>query len=230
MRFKLGFLILGLAFLNTACEDSQLDNLASAQSCLDHGTPDTANSCAAKVAGDDSQAANRIRCGASFLYQGFSNVKLVSIFDEIDNGGTASMNTLIAGLVFKGASGLETDATSAQALASEAVSSCQKSGSKGLLTFASFAKTSTVLVSLGNSTLLTTVASGGTISDADMKLAIQGASAASDEDLGSTVLLIQDAYCGNGSSSSVCTDIANILNGSTDPTVIGAQLRDYLDD
>jgi hypothetical protein len=128
------------------------------------------------------------------------------------------MNTFMAALYFKGTS--SSDAINNAELAFEA---CNASLSKGMAMFGSFAYSATLMASLDGAW------NGSSAPDLSTGNIDGVGNNGTDEELGTAVLNIQSVYCSQGSSDQeICAQIEDILAGSTDPTTIGSQFRDYV--
>ncbi|MCB0349258.1 MAG: hypothetical protein KDD37_10500 [Bdellovibrionales bacterium] len=217
-------LIFCCLFIFAACEeDDDILDYSNARNCLDEITPatsDDAKACVASLADDDSERANKLKCAAEFLFQGLDTSTLAQIFSDIQEGTGSEMNSFMSALYFKG-----DDRDDALANADLAYEACNASGSTGMAMFGSFSYSSTLMARLdagwdGQSTPdLSAGAIGGGPSMNN----------SSDEELGEAILNIQSLYCSGGSSNEdICGQIDDILDGSSDPTTIGAQFRDYL--
>jgi hypothetical protein len=209
--------ILALSALISCKEEDSVLNYAAARDCLDRTTdatpPDDTRACADILAGDTSPRAYKIRCASEFLAQGLNNDNLADVFLNAQNSDSASFEDLMQGLVFRAA-----DITTANTLADTTFTNCTLSESTGMILFAGLSRTATRIAGLNGW--------NGT----GVPPELDGAGGASDAELGDTVLIMNEAYCGSGSTadSEVCTQLASIIAGSSDATAVGAALRAYI--
>lgn len=218
-------LILCLCIFLAGCEDDDDLAYSSARNCLDTLNVTTtvatdrsnARSCVSGLAGDTSVRANKLRCAAEFLGNGLSTANLAAIFSSVQEGTGNEMQETLELLSFKAATAPE-----AQDVADDAYDYCNDSGSTGMALFGSFAYTATLLSGLPGATW-------NPNSPPDLGAITGGANSSSDAELGTAILNIQNVYCSTGSADSdICTQIDDIINGSTDPATIGDQLRNYI--
>jgi hypothetical protein len=213
-------LILCCLFVFIACEeDDDILEYSKARNCLDEitgatATPAATRACVNGLAGDNSPRANKLRCAAEFLGQGLTTSNLADIFSDVQGETGGDLNNTLELLTFEGA-----DANDAVAISQTAFGYCNASASVGMAMFGSFAYTATLTAQLTGWTGTGTPTLDGA----------GGLPATNDVQLGTAILNIQSVYCGQGSASDdICGQITTILNGSTDPATIGAQLRNYI--
>ncbi len=215
------FLCLSFLFF-VSCEDSEQQDLAEAQDCVNTSTGPAALSCLSKINGQ-TQRANALRCAAYFRYQNFTTSELVNIIDFYSDDSSASTDDLASELVFAGSPGLETNTQSAKDLSDLTRSVCvsSASGSKSLDLVSGVANFATTTANILNNI------------DPDFSIIADGSTpvtAAQDQDLGNIVLSMEASACAD-SSEGFCNDIDAILadSASSNPEDVGAALRRYLD-
>ncbi len=82
-------LIAVLAF--TSCQKSSVEDLQDAQLCLNTVAPASAKGCVAKIASDTSPTANKLRCAAVFISEGYgSTSSFVTAIESLKTPGTCT--------------------------------------------------------------------------------------------------------------------------------------------
>jgi hypothetical protein len=197
MKQTLGMvlIILGAGFFQS-CESDEDILYAQAKKCMDGATTSAqAATCRNIIAGLYDAKAYQIRCAADFVEQGITASSLATAFINLDKTTGASEGDSLLGMM--GAITFDSTTTSATAQ-----SDCQNSGLASYNLLGNMAHIATELASLGDSTLLTKAANGETISQADMKAALDNiialASAnreTTSETLGSAAVSASSDYC-----------------------------------
>lgn len=227
-------LILALSLVCvTACKKKDVDYVAEAQDCLDKTDSSGALECMQKVEGIETESAYLIRCSANFIYQEFMDPVRLSNIAEQMKASNSSPLAAIGLLAFSKPAGDNPTASAARTnLSTVTMEYCTKAKSKGMLLLSSMAQIATVAsAALTNTEDLVTTCDpnspGYDASDCQDK-AKDAVCAAPPEAMGEAVLAAYQQSCVGSSqqNSSVCTEFANITNGTTDPAVIGANLQD----
>lgn len=219
-------LLISLSFFLIQCEESETDDLYSAQLCLNNADASTADACLAKIAGNTSTLAYSLRCGAAFVKQNIDDTRIVNALNRLDNNNDPTqdpMTDMMAFLTFKSES--EVDA---------AIVECQASGAEGMVALAYMAKMATIIVvGLG----LDPSAGAGVDPNALDGL-IDGytpgdLSGSEKEALGATVTLAYPSYCGDGGQfegEEVCTNLNNSINAGSNTAIVDALLAQLAND
>ncbi|HWU44437.1 MAG TPA: hypothetical protein VN132_13395, partial [Bdellovibrio sp.] len=134
--------LFGLLSLLTACSpQTQKDQIADAQFCLDKAQDaSTANACVAKIASIQSPEANALRCAAGFIGSGVTKPenlsKALNAIKDSNNGGS-SATTMMSFLNL----GSDADAT-------KIFNYCAASDNKGMALIAAMARSATTLINI----------------------------------------------------------------------------------
>ena len=90
-----------------SCQKSATENLKDAQLCLNSSAPAEARGCLSKIASDSSSLANKLRCSAIFISEGFNTpASFISALDSLNTpgtcgGGCSSTVNAVTALSFK---------------------------------------------------------------------------------------------------------------------------------
>ena len=72
-----------------SCQKSATENLKDAQLCLNSSAPAEARGCLSKIEADTSALANKLRCSAIFISEGFNTpASFISALDKLNAPGT----------------------------------------------------------------------------------------------------------------------------------------------
>ena len=215
-------LILPLIFTNIACETEEDNKIAQAQACLDNAIPSTASNCTTFITGLTSTDSYAIRCAADFIAGGLTSARIISAVGQMQDksGGTDPALTLM-GIVAFGSS----------AAATQAYDDCSKSGSSSFLFFASAAQMGTMIGSANGGSVISTIAAGGTPSqaqiDAALADAISNPNPTNNAVIGNVVTNLASTECVNPSDAQkkVCDAVnAAIASNPGNAAAIGAAL------
>jgi hypothetical protein len=222
-------LLIALSVVTISCSKKDSDKVAEAQACLDSSDSSNVFSCLEKVEGVDSEAANLIRCSASFIYQEFTDpARLTSISEQMKTSGASSSAVALGLLSFSKTYG----ASTALQLANAALSYCTAAKSKGMLLLAGMAAIATEVNAAGGGAVVTSCdTSDPGYSAANCQTAVQGAvCASSDTTVGNAALAAYQQGCvgSSQSNSSVCQQFAAASAASSDPSDVGAALKDQI--
>lgn len=142
------------SFLMVGCQKSENDALQSAQLCLNTATPSSARSCVDKVSDLNSPNAQKLKCSAIYLAEGFGTAsQIVNLLDSLDTNSGSSCNsgncsptlTVMAELSFKnGNNTLDANRKKNLALAEEAIATCSNTGFKSYVQISSIFKIGTM--------------------------------------------------------------------------------------
>lgn len=214
-------LIFSSVFL-LSCEEENDNKVARAQECLNHATPATAQTCFDMVAGINTQHANVVKCGASFLTGGLTSDKIATAFENSKDASDADKESvLIEALAF-------TDNTPAVDInaANNAYTYCSLSQLPGLNYVAALCRVGTMVVN----------ATGGTGDpggiDSDLTNCVNTPANCDMDAIGQTVVELSDLYCaGEAADDQICTDINSAIanNAPGDYEAIAAALLLYFD-
>lgn len=89
-----------------SCQKSATENLKDAQLCLNTSAPTEARGCLSKIEGDTSALANKLRCSAVFISEGFNTpASFITALDSLKTptgcgGGCSSTVTAVTALSF----------------------------------------------------------------------------------------------------------------------------------
>ena len=122
-----------------ACEDQEEVNLFAAQQCLDTATAATAQSCVAKLSGNNSQQAYILRCAADFVAGGITTSSIATALENIDKAGTDPTAAMFSAFQFQGAT-----PAAANAAADAAAVNCNAAGSDTLKALVNTARLATL--------------------------------------------------------------------------------------
>ncbi len=74
-----------------SCQKSSTENLKDAQLCLNSSAPSAARGCLSKIEGDSSALANKLRCSAVFISEGFNTpASFITALNSLNKPGTCS--------------------------------------------------------------------------------------------------------------------------------------------
>lgn len=216
----MAFGTLGLLTLNIlGCESKEDANISKAQSCLDGATSSNASQCLSHISGIESAYAYKIRCSVGFLEQGFNSARFADAFRKLsEKSATNSSVTAIAFMVFK-----DINAVPAKDFAQNVNALCLKSLSPGLKTLSSLTLTATTAASLlGNLTTINNAIADGNLDPTEInniKAGFDPATISGDpqkkEEIGSTILNLNDTMCGTNSAqkdTDVCKKVASAIS------------------
>ncbi len=224
--FGLAIVASSISLILSGCETSDDRTLASGQACLDSATTASqATQCKAIVAGLTSRESYLIRCSSNFVEQGFTGSRVQTAIANINtHSGTDATTGLIAYLIFK----------QAAPTADEAISNCTASGSTSMLRLATAAKLATTIANAAG--VLASIDPSSATAGTQMQAAVNslispGPTAQQASDIGSTAILANTAYCGDGStyqSTQVCTDLQSAISSNVSPQAVGNALLQLL--
>lgn len=218
-----------------SCQKSDLNDLQEAQQCLNKAAPTEARACVDKLANDNSPAANSLKCSAIFISEGFgSAADFVDAIDSINNtggctGGCSSTINALNALNFKSAgTSVQAEWDANNATAAEAFTVCSQSNVKFYTQISSLFKIGTELSMLAYQAGI----GGTTPTEDEIKAQINNMD---DTSLGNLVTTTYSSACTNNEGASdatkkYCDELETALQGTTDPTAIGACLKKKLID
>lgn len=217
---KLTILLTAITLTLSACQETDQDRVADAQSCLDSASSATAAQCVSMVNGINSKGAYLIRCSGLFIQEGFMDAsRLENAMDAIENsGGSGASQTMMSVLAFRNfGSGSANDQA-----AQQAVDYCNKAGSKGLVMLASVTSIATTAAALaGNPN-----PSQSDINQGLQDIVTAGPSSPQATAVGSAAIAAYDANCAGdgGSFGQFCDQFESAMSGLSNPGDIGVKL------
>lgn len=230
MFMKIGSLLaLSLSLLfscqGTSREESEV---VSAQSCLDRlklSQSSEALNCVANLTDIDTPQANMLKCSALFIKQGFSDPsRLAQVADQMTKSGAQGSNGTAAVIGLMAFSG-----SSAQQESEDAMTYCQKSGSKGMTLLASLTSVATALSAIGD---IINQCTGDSIDMNNCANEVRdNICTSSSADLGSVALVTYSTSCSGVELTNPMCEAYRIAtnNGQNqNPTEIGDTLKDYI--
>lgn len=218
---KLTLLLAAMMMTLSACQETDQDRVADAQSCLDSSSSGTAAQCVSMVDGIYSKGAYLIRCSGMFIQEGFMDAsRLESAMDAIENdGGSGGSTAMMSVLSFRN---FGPTTAENQTAANLAVEYCNKAGSKGLVMLASISSIATTAADIASDT----TPSQAQIQAALGAIAAGPTSAPAAVAAGGAALAAYNANCAGdgGSFGQFCEQFESAIGGSTDPGTVGVQL------
>lgn len=224
-NFRLLITLVGLSFVAlflTSCEEGDDVKIAQAQSCLDKAMDGSdAALCIEMVDGVDTAKASLIRCGGTYLQQGFTTAKFTSAYNKLKNPGTGvnPMMGMISNIAFTATNTYTRRTNTADAV--YVTSECAKSGSTGLAWLANSTKLATTIYAIG----------GATAGDPASFLTVLGtANSTQLTTIGTAAREAYAAQCANTSQSttSSCRDFSTAVTACSTDLCIGQQLQTLL--
>lgn len=204
------------------------DKIANAQACIDSSTSATVNSCLSKIDGLESKSAYLLRCVAKFIEDGFNeSTRLSQVFQQISNTSGASQGVQVMSIL-----GFKNGATMAinKSNATQALTYCQNSESKGLIMLSALASTATTLSAFAvdsgisqcttlDSTCLTNALNSDAVKNNPDAQAL----------VGNAAIAAYNSNCTNGntSSGSFCQQFGSAITqagGSSSSAAVGSQI------
>jgi hypothetical protein len=235
LNHRLGILmILAITFSLTSCNDSESDDIAKAQACLDkvpQSNPAAADECMQYVSKYDSQQANILKCSIKMTSGGLVEDKVVVAYNALKTSSLDNPSaTFISALALN-----VPDAATGLTKAKEGDVFCQKTGIRSVMTISSLIVSGSVINSLGPT------AGGFTDmppSDAEIDAVLAHCNTSptpADCDattVGEAAQTLADSYCTSAKpDQKTCDQIEGaIADAGGDPAKIGAALFCYLDD
>lgn len=240
-RFRaLSILVVGtlMTALVSCGKGGEQDDLAKAQSCLDHvqaSNPQTATQCLQYINKYSSVQANNLKCAIYLTSGGLIENKIVQAYGILsDNSQQNKAASFMAAISLD-----VPDATSAYNTATTADSYCRLSGTSGLASLSSIILAGTTMkksifdLGLGGSFDINNPSSVNTAVQSmitQCAVATPPAGCPSTQTLGSSVTTIATVYCGQPSANSnVCTSVNGaIASAGGSSSSAGAALLCYL--
>lgn len=224
---------LSMTLLAGCSTSTDADKIGDAQYCLDDlpisfasqaERTASVNACLDKLGSVSSKQASLIRCSANFLIEGFGDPsKLVNALEKVNNGGGGNATVgMMSVLAFSSKS----TATENAAFAQQTLSYCQEAGNPGFVLVASFSNIASALAKAGEA--LGGVNLNDGLSQQELTTILESAQSMPDEVIGSTAIAAYQTSCAAGSQSNeaLCSQLSQSLANNTDPSAIGAALRD----
>lgn len=207
-KFTTVFMIAAGLMLTACDKKSDLEDIKNAQICLNNSPASQAQACVAKLANNNSEQANQLKCAAYFIEEGFNDpTKLINAI-EGSEGGNGTVG-IISQLAFSGG----------QTQSTAAFNVCNASGVA-------------IYSQLSSLVQIATIAKNGVASidtPAEFETAITNMDEAT---LGSLVQTTYAASCSSSSGSGeslqeFCTELGAAVAGSS-AAEIGACLQERL--
>lgn len=146
--------LIACTFLFLGCQKSEKDALQSAQLCLNNATPENARSCVDKISDLYSPNAQKLKCSAIYLAEGFGTAsQIITLLDSLDSNAGSQCNTgncsptlaVITELSFKnGDNSIIANRDKNLSLAEEAMATCSNTGFKSYVQISSLFKIGTM--------------------------------------------------------------------------------------
>lgn len=217
---RLTIILAAISMTLSACQETDQDRVADAQSCLDTSSSTTAGQCISMVDGIYSKGAYLIRCSGLFIQEGFMDAsRLESAMDAIEGGGGSSdSQAMMAVLSFRNFGSASANSQAAQ----NAVNYCNKAGSKGLVMLASVTSIATTSAAILNNTNPDQT----DISNGLNAIVTAGAGSPEAQAVGNAAIAAYDANCAGdgGSFGQFCDQFESAMSGLSNPGDIGVKL------
>ncbi len=228
------FISLTLAFF-FSCAKSEKNDLKEAQLCLNDSAPSQARSCMEKISSDQSPQANKLRCAAVFISEGFNTPSsFIDALDQITKptstctGGCSSTVVAVTGLSFKNANNNSvTDRDRSNAVANEAFTYCSLAETNIYMQISSLFKIGTTAANLAYG-----LNGGATPTPDQIKAAV---ATIPDADMGAITVSTYNASCGDTTNASdstkkYCEELGYAVNKGGTQDQIGACVKARLAD
>lgn len=227
LKFTL-LLIATSTFLS--CAKSDKNDLKEAQLCLNSSAPSAARACINKISGIQTAQANKLRCAAIFISEGYNTpASFIAALDQLNGtsggcaGGCSPTIGAISALTFKNANNLSaTDRTRSEAVANEAFGYCSQADTNIYMQIASLFKIGTFTANIAYQTN-----GGATPTPDQIKTAI---ASLPDTDMGALATQTYGATCqdttnASDSTKKYCAELGAAVNGGGTQAEIGACLK-----
>lgn len=241
MGKRFGLLVMSCLVLGlVACKSDEADDLARAQDCLDHVSPNNptdAGKCLQYVKDYNSQQANIIRCSIYMTAGGLVESKVVSAYNFLKStsGLTANNNSALFYSVLALDKPNKADGLKNAQLGDVY---CQKTGISSLITISSYIVVGSTLSNLlGETDPNNPNIADPTTTEGQTELNNQIQSCASDpwqtkcspSVVGPAVVAIADSYCAtDAADAKICDEIQGAVAGGSTPTEVGNAVYCYL--
>ncbi len=234
-----------IALLTTAlfsCQKSATENLKDAQLCLNSSAPADARGCLSKIESDTSALANKLRCSAVFISEGFNTpASFISALDKLNSPGTcgtgcSSTVNAVTALSFKSGNNVGGSAAAVASrqrnldVSAEAYTYCEQSETPIYFQISSLFRIGTLASMTAYSV---TGVAGTTPTETEIKTALGALPAA---DLGAIAIATYQATCQNianasDSTKTYCAQLAATQgSGSGSATDVGICFKLKLND
>lgn len=232
----------------TSCEDKDRAQLLKAQKCLDEINMDpnaaenaaaisaiknSAQACAALVAGASGQQAAIVRCGAQSLAAGLTLNRIIIAYSKVAQSGTQNEAAYMLGLAVNTGA----NATENSSIANALFNACEETEIDSMIQLASFSRMGTILASANTGTCDPTsppdtyaaCLQNGSNATSMINACATTPASCDQEAIGETALVLSETYCnGENAQTEACNEISQAVAAGGDASTIGAALLNLL--
>lgn len=231
----LSILLLGSFAFSACSKNSEQDDLAKAQECLDNvpqSTPESASDCFHYAEKYTSQQANILKCSIKMTSGGLTESRIVSAYNALKDNANNSREAVFMSALALNKSSVNEGLTKAK----DGDVFCQKSGLPGLQYISGIIVAGTLMAnSLGGvdltDTAAVTTAVNTLLADCSNTSGATGTCASMDmTTLGTVTTTLANGYCASADSKDeVCANVSTAMTtAGGDPAKVGQALLCYL--